>query len=176
MHNKHITTLTALLVSLIFGLLLFVFVINGAIKAGGSAEKGTSEDLPSGIHARLTGHGESEFDGVVVTIAAVLNANKESVGGISGKSIAFKNFKGNIVELEPPRQDKDFWCANVSITQPESEGDNRWLWFIRDNTNGTDELSFIFVDDQNAACNDFLTPPAHWSTLSKGDFKGEVRP
>lgn len=99
-HKRHITTLTALLVSITLGLLLFVFVINGAIKAGGPAEKGKSEELPSGIHARLTGHGESETDGLIVTIATVLNANKEAAGGISGgisgQSIAFKNFKGGV--------------------------------------------------------------------------------
>ncbi len=174
MHKKHIILLSVLLVVLTTVYLSLLSVKNGT-SVGVTADNGKGNDnsLPGGISARLTGHGESTNLNFKITIAAVINANKDIAGGISGQTVTFKSFKGVVTEVVPPTIDKDYWCINSIIRDPESAVGINWIWFVKDVGQAGDQVSFASGLDLN--CSNVGEPVQPFEPLTKGDFKGEVR-
>lgn len=177
-HKKHIIGL-GIVVLVLSTVYLSLLAMQNNVNVGETANSGNppanngNDNLPGGISARLTGHGESDSLGMKMTIAAVINANKDIAGGVSGQTVAWKNFKAVVTEVVPPSGDKDYWCINSVIRDPENAVGINLLWFIRDL--GTQDQ--VTVDSRTDVTCATVPPPDNnsFAPLSKGDFKGDIR-
>lgn len=176
-HKNHILILGVVVVVLVSIYIALLSTRNNVVAIkdtpANSGNNGKNDNLPAGISARLTGHGESDNLNIKLTIAAVVNANKEIAGGVSGQTIVFKSFKGIVTEVVPPSNDKDYWCVNSVVRDVVGYEGYNWLWFVKDVSQGIDQLSS--ANGIGLSCENVGAPVIPFENLTKGDFKGEVR-
>jgi hypothetical protein len=82
---------------------------------------------------------------------------------------------GDAIELVPPSQDTDYWCANFALLDERFPGFN-FLILVRDIGDGISSLDeFSFAGDFGATCAGTQVPPANFDTILGGDFRTKIR-
>ena len=120
----------------------------------------------------FSGRGSTGRGGYDLTISVRLLPD----GSATGYAHLAGGAPGDVVQVDPPREDKDFWCINVRRTDTgPGSGDQRINWYIRDIGDGIttfDEIAFLTSIGED--CTRYPDQPGVWLTLTEGDFQASM--
>ena len=121
---------------------------------------------------KLIGRGSTGPGGYDLTVSVNLLPD----GSATGYAHFVGGATGDVIGVEPPSEERDFWCINVRRTDTSTNsGDQRVNIYIRDVGDGRTTFDQIsFVTSIGGDCGRFPDPPGVWIPLIEGDFRASV--
>lgn len=133
------------------------------IPAGDLGRVGVGQEI------RLSGRGSTGPGGLDLTVSARLLPD----GSATGYAHLVGGATGDVVGVEPPGGERDFWCVNVrrTDTAPRS-GDQRTNFYVRDVGDG--RTTFDQISAVSGIGLDCDGSPGAWLPLVEGGFRATI--